>query len=387
MVGCSTRVGDHAVERLKLRILHCLRAPIGGLFRHVSDLAQEQSAAGHDVGVVADETTGDSLTQARLYGLKPFLTLGLHQVGMSRNIGWRDIKAVRRVCALVHATGADILHGHGAKGGAYARLATGLGRRGNRATKCFYTPHGGSLHFDPRSIKGRIYMALERQLLAFTDGIIFESDFSRRVFCDKVGTPSCESRVIYNGVKDGEFGLHQPDAAASDFLFIGELRKLKGVDVLLKAMSQLPEPASATIVGDGPDAEAFKALSEELGLAQNVVFTGAMPAAAAFGKGRVLVVPSRAESLPYIVLEAGAGGVPIIATSVGGIPEIVQDTDIPLVEADNVPALFDALSLAKSAPDLLHQRSRLLQETVRRNFSTATMAVSIADFYRDAPAH
>ena len=77
-----------------LRLLHCLRAPVGGLFRHVCDLAREQAARGHAVGVICDATTSDPLTRSRLTELDKELALGLHKVPMSREIGPADVTAV-----------------------------------------------------------------------------------------------------------------------------------------------------------------------------------------------------------------------------------------------------------------------------------------------------
>lgn len=371
-----------------MRILHCLRAPVGGLFRHVADLAREQSAAGHDIGVIADSTTTDSLTAARLKTLARHLSLGLHQVAMSRSIGPRDVTATVATARIAARLNADILHGHGAKGGAHARLAIPLLRRKRSAVKCFYTPHGGSLHFPPRSIQGQIYMALEHQLLRMTEGIIFESEFALRTFSEKVGSPTCNSRVVYNGVAPVEFAEHKPEPAATDFLFIGELRHLKGVDVLLRAVATLQQqqPATVTIVGEGPDSDAFKALAAGLGIASDTIFTGALPASSAFPRGRVLVVPSRAESLPYIVLEAAAGSVPLIATAVGGIPEIVQSTDTQLVPPDNVDALAAQLAFARQAPAVMMSRATTLQQAIRDRFSTRTMASAVTAFYSSAAA-
>ena len=81
----------------KLRIIHVLRAPVGGLFRHVVDLAREQAARGHEVGICADSTTGDERAARTLRELSPGLLLGLTRVPMSRQIGPSDIAAVRHV--------------------------------------------------------------------------------------------------------------------------------------------------------------------------------------------------------------------------------------------------------------------------------------------------
>ena len=140
-------------------------------------------------------------------------------------------------------------------------------------------------------------------------------------------------RVIPNALQPGDFTPHRPNANAADFLFIGELRQLKGVDVLLQALARLAarREVKAVFVGGGPDAAALMAMAQELKLGGVVDFPGAMPAQAAFSLGRSLVVPSRAESMPYVVLEAAAAEMPLLATNVGGIPEIVNGTDTPLM--------------------------------------------------------
>ncbi|MEZ5843184.1 MAG: glycosyltransferase family 4 protein [Hyphomicrobiaceae bacterium] len=378
-------------EMPPLRILHCLRAPVGGLFRHVRDLAEAQAEMGHAVGVLCDSVAHDALTESRLAALRDYLALGLHRVPMSRDIGWRDVGAIRAARQLAHALRIDVLHGHGAKGGATARLATGITRSaptGSNWPLRFYTPHGGSLHYDPRSIKGAVFMTLERQLAGLTDGIIFESAFAARRYLEKVGRPTCETRVVANGLRNEEFSAHVTAADATDLLFIGELRLLKGVDVLIDAIALLSSRRriSATVVGDGSDAALFQDMAREAGLADRIVFTGAMPAAEAFSRGRVMVVPSRAESLPYIVLEAAARAMPLVATDVGGIPEIVKGTDTSLVAPGNAARLAEALDTALADPAAAVARALRLQDVIRRRFTIEAMASNIVDFYRDVNA-
>jgi glycosyltransferase involved in cell wall biosynthesis len=368
------------------RILHCLRAPVGGLFRHVCDLSAAQTAAGHAVGVVVDSASADSLTEQRLAALAGHLSLGLHRTAMSRDIGWRDLTATSATAALASRLDIEVIHGHGAKGGAYARLAAVRLEREGRHVRAFYTPHGGSLHYAPTSIKGRVFMALERNLARATAGIVFESAYSAAVYARNVAALTCPARVIPNGLLPQEFGTHTPAAAATDIVYIGELRRLKGVDVLLHALARPMNgrPASATIVGDGPDAAEFKALSRRLGLDAQVTFPGAMPAARAFPLGRVLAMPSRAESFPYIVLEAAAAGIPLVATAVGGIPEIVAGTDTKLVTADDVDALHAGLDAALRDPAGASARAATLRSAVAARFTVARMAADVEAFYRDA---
>jgi glycosyltransferase involved in cell wall biosynthesis len=370
-------------RRTKLRILHCLRAPVGGLFRHVRDLAARQARQGHAVGVLCDATAQDRLTEVRLDALSEHLELGLHKTPMARNIGLSDLSATRTTHNLARAMQIDILHGHGAKGGAYARLAARRMRANGLAPRAIYTPHGGSLHYSPASLPGFIFMALERRLLRQTDAIVFESAFARSRFIERVGKPSCLTPVIHNGLEDSEFAPIAPRPDATDFVFVGELRELKGVRTLLQALERInrTRETSATIVGDGPDREAFESLSGELGLETRVTFTGAMPAPEAFELGRCLVMPSHAESLPYVVLEAAAAAVPLIATEVGGIPEIVAGTDTPLIPPGDAETLADAMAAALAEPKSLNDRATRLRTSLAERFSAGGMAEAIEDAY------
>jgi glycosyltransferase involved in cell wall biosynthesis len=358
-----------------LAILHVFRAPVGGLFRHVVDLVRGQAAAGHRVGIVADATTGGERAEAALAALAPVLALGITRVPMRRHLGLTDVAAVRRVGRALRDTVADVVHGHGAKGGAYARLA------GGRAVRA-YTPHGGTLHFDPRSPLGFVYLTLERALLPRTDLILFESAYARDVFNARVGTPAATVRVVHNGVTAAEFAPVPPDANASDLVFVGELRQLKGVDVLIEAMGMLAaagRPVSATIVGSGPDADRFKALAQACGVAAH--FPGALPVRQAFARGRLLIVPSRAESLPYIVLEAAAAGLPMLATAVGGIPEILGPQSALLLPAGDAAALAAAITASIADPAGSRAAADALQQRVREEFTAEAMGEAVLEAY------
>jgi glycosyltransferase involved in cell wall biosynthesis len=362
-----------------LKILHVFRAPVGGLFRHVVDLVRGQAARGHRVGIIADSTTGGARAEATLAELSRDLALGLTRVPMSRDIGASDIGAVRHVTQRAAETKTDVLHGHGAKGGAYARLASGNAIR-------VYTPHGGSLHYRWGSPVGFVYLAAERMLMRRTDLFLFESAYGRDAFNTKIGRPRALVCVVHNGVTGAEFEPVAPATEASDLVFVGELRLLKGVDVLLSAIAMLAaagRTVTATIVGDGPDKEQFLAQRGSLGLTQAVQFAGALPARTAFARGRVLVVPSRAESLPYIVLEAAAAGLPIIATRIGGMAEIFG-TDAGLIAPDDPAALaraiagvLDDMAGAQAAAARLHER-------VRAGFSADVMTDAVLAAYGEA---
>ncbi len=371
-----------------MRILHCLRAPVGGLFRHVVDLARQQVADGHLVGILADTSTGGPSADKTLAELAPLLALGVTRVRMPRQLGIGDYTALMATQKLAQTLKIDVLHGHGAKGGAYARLAANRLKRTGLPVKAFYTPHGGSLHFEPGTLQGTLFLGLEQHLATQTDGIIFESAFSQRAYRVKVGVPPCPERVIPNGLLPADFTDVTPNPDACDVLFVGELRHLKGVDVLLEALAQIetPHPPSAMIVGGGPDADLFKSQAAKLGLGDRVTFPGPMPASKAFPLGRCIVVPSRAESFPYIVLEAAAAGLPMLMTGVGGIPEITAGLTVPFLIPGDSASLARHLQAFLADPAPLRAQAEALRTKVAGRFTVARMASEIHEFYAQTVA-
>jgi glycosyltransferase involved in cell wall biosynthesis len=371
-----------------LRILHVMRAPVGGLFRHVLDLAEYQANEGHNVGIVADAKTRDALTESKFAAIAPKLVLGVHRVTMSRLPGLGDFKALQSVTRIAEAIRPDVLHGHGAKGGVYARLAARRMKSLNPHIRAFYTPHGGSLHYGPRTPAGRLIKRAEQTLLKHSDGLIFESAYAKRLFGERFGFRDVPHRVIANGLQPTDLEQRVLAADAAEFLYIGELRTLKGVDVLLDALAELHQqkPVTAIIVGSGPDGERLKAHAEQLGLAETIRFAGAMPARQAFSLGKTIVVPSRAESFPYIVLEAAGAGVPMIATNVGGIPEITAGTPVELIPPGEAESLKERLKMVRSDANALAKATEALKNNVAQKFTVAAMGSEILAFYRDCAA-
>jgi glycosyltransferase involved in cell wall biosynthesis len=364
----------------RLNIMHVLRAPVGGLFRHVGDLVRGQSARGHQVGLIAS-TGGGPRAEEGLAQLSEHLALGLTRIAMPRHLGLGDATAVRQVAQRIAATAPNVVHGHGAKGAAYARLAA-VPAHAIRA----YTPHGGSLHYGHSPI-GLLYLTLERVLMPRTDLFLFESAYGRDTYKAKVGDPKALVRVVHNGIAPEEFAPITPEPDATDIVFVGELRALKGIDLLIDAITLLRQSGrriSATVVGDGPDRATLHARAE--GLGQSVRFRDPMPAREAFALGRLLIVPSRAESLPYIILEGAGAGLPIVATQVGGIPEIFGPQAARLVPASDVQALARAITTALFDWVATTAAAQALRERVRATFTLDAMVNGDLDAYRRALA-
>ena len=371
---------------MPLSIVHVVRSPVGGIFRHIADLATAQKAAGHAVGVICDSTTGGALEAEWIGALEPQLDHRAVRLPMRRAIGPADLPTVAAVARHVARMRPDIIHAHGAKGGVYGRLAGAVERRRGRVVATFYAPHGGSLHYEKGSLEARIYFGVERSLERLTDALIHVSAYEAATYRDKIGPPRCPAHIVVNGLRPEEFEPLATEPDAADFLYIGMLRDLKGVDVFVEALARLKAEGlhpRALIVGAGepPDEERYRAAVAAAGLESQVAFHPPMPARQAFARARTIVVPSRAESMPYIVLEATAAGLPIIATRVGGIPEVLSGPAERLVPPSDAAELAGEMRLALTDPGRLAAEAQARRETVKEKFSLAGMARAVEDIY------
>jgi glycosyltransferase involved in cell wall biosynthesis len=369
----------------KLRIIHCFRNPIGGIFRHVRDLVEHQHNAGHEVGILCDSSTGGVYEDKLFENILPFLSLGLTRIPISRHIGIGDLIALWKCYKQIKSLQPDVLHGHGAKGGAMSRIIGSALRANRYRVARLYSPHGGSLHFAPTDLKGHLVFRLERILEWGTDSLVFVCNYEQRVYQEKIGKPRTHFEMIYNGIGEREFDIVPVRPDAVNFLFIGMMRDLKGPDVFIEAFAKterrLGRTLTAMMIGDGPDMDRYQERITFLGLGRRITMNPAMNARTAFSFMPSVVVPSRAEAMPYIVLEALAAGRTVIASRVGGIPEILGETSRALV----IPG--DADDLARVMAESLTEKDWGMTvmpdpETFREAFSSATMAQKITGLYQ-----
>jgi len=369
-------------EEPLLRILHVVRAPVGGIIRHILDVANGQIERGHHVGIVADSLTGGTRADAVLAEIEPRLKLGVHRVAIRREPRFADFMVWAHIAGLIRKLKPDVVHGHGAKAGAYVRLR----RRSNKVIRV-YTPHGGSLHYRLDTWKGRFYSQLERTLMNSTDLFLFESAFARDTYQRTVGKPSGLVRCVFNGVTSEEFEPVAKADDASDVAYVGEFRRIKGADLLIDAVAKLRadgKPVTLTLGGDGEEFERLKEQVKRLSLGDAVRFIGHVKARYGFSKGSILVVPSRGDSMPYVVIEAGAAGIPMIAANVGGIPEIFDTHTDALFAPSNAGAMADAIKAALADPAATAARAQRLRERISEHFSQQAMVEGVLAGYRDA---
>lgn len=375
----------------RLRILHVFRAPLGGLFRHVLDLARGQAQRGHDVGIFCDATTGGSRADDVFAELSGLLSLGITRVPMSRYPSLMDARAQMSTISVRSRLDPDIVHCHGSKGGLYGRLPA-LVSPGRRYVTA-YTPHGGSFNYKPGGLEHWVYMAVERLLESATDMFLFESRFIAGRFEAYIGhMPRTDHRIVLNGISEPEFEPIDHRDVTFDLVYLGELRSAKGIDTLIDALSLLKNQHALAprilIVGSGPDEAALRALTVSRGIADQCVFEPPGPIRRALSRAQVMVVPSRAESLPYVILEAAAAAQPLVSTDVGGINEIYGPRHRDRLIPTNDPVvLAGAIRRTLATPDAERRAEAAdLAQHVRQNFRLDAMIDGVITAYRDAMA-
>ncbi len=363
-----------------LRIVHVTRAPVGGIFRHILDLASGQATRGHEVGIITDSLTGGERAAAALAQIAPQLKLGVSRLPIQRELSPTDLLGFMKVRARLAWLYPDVMHGHGAKGGAFVRLM------GARKAIRVYTPHGGSLHYGRTTLRGTVYGGLERILAQRTELFLFESAFARNAYQAMVGAPPGIVRVVPNGITPAEMEPVAPNADAADLLSVGEFRHIKGTDVLVEAVAELHKAGrkvTLAMAGDGEEGPALRAQVARLGLDASIRFLGHTPARQAFAHGRQMVVPSRADSLPYAVIEACGAGIPMIASGVGGIPEIFGPEG-NMVPPQDPAKLAEAIAAALDDPAKARAGADKLRERVRKLFSQDAMVEGVLRGYAEA---
>lgn len=328
-----------------LRILLIVEASSGGTGRHVLDLAEGLLARGCDVHLLYSTGRIDRTFRQRLTAMP-----ALHKtvIEMRRAIHPADMLALRAVCRYIRAAGPfDIIHGHASKGGAMARLAAIL-----TATPVFYTLHG-LIVMDPLLPRWRrwLYLSIERSLALATARIIAVSpEEARAATALKLG--AARIAIVANGVgKPALTPRHEARQAmelpqdAQVVGFIGRLVGQKAPEVLLRAFARTADlipNAYLAMVGSGPLDTELRDLTGSLGIAKRVRWLGERDANVCLSGFDVFALSSRKEGLPYVILEAMAAGLPVVATSTAGVESLLNHGENGFVAPPDDPAAFAA---------------------------------------------
>jgi glycosyltransferase involved in cell wall biosynthesis len=310
----------------------------------------------------------------------------------------RDLRSVHHVAELIRELRPQILHTHTAKAGAIGRLAAMLA--GDAAPPIVvHTFHGHVLrgYFGP--LRSGFFRLLERWLAKRTTSLIAVSPEVRDDLVSLGIAPVEKFAVVRLGIEldsrvgspdgNGQEMRRQLGIPADRFVvgWIGRMTGVKRTDDVLLAVKRLRDrgvDAALCMVGDGPDRDAAERRAHELGIVRDSFFLGyqddVAPFYAAFD---ALILPSANEGTPVSAIEALAGGRPVVATRVGGVPDVVRDgVDGFLVEPGDVDAMADRLAALAEDADLRRRMGDAGSADVHQRYSVERLLDDVDALYR-----
>jgi glycosyltransferase involved in cell wall biosynthesis len=367
-----------------MKILYCVTgATFGGAVAHVVSLMRADVKAGHSVGVVAAPEPRLMMEVKKInvpFFPNPHFVFGVQPL--------QDIRALWPVFQAVRKFNPDIISAHSTKAGYAARLAGMFLRK-----PVIFTAHGWSFT-EGRDTWQRYFLALAERLAAMTTTtIVCVSAYDYKLALKFKIAPPKKLVLIHNGVNPSpllnakgeqvrrEFGLGKVPVLT----MVGRLAPPKDPLTLLEACRLLESDFRLMIVGDGElrgRAEAFVAQNN---LGSKVIFTGErndIPEVLAASD--IFILTSRWEGLPLAVIEAEIAGLPVVASGVGGIPELIDDGVTGfLVPPRNPRALADVLQKLLVDAHLRRRVGSAACEKALREFTSERMLIKTQQIYKD----
>ncbi|HEY8469922.1 MAG TPA: glycosyltransferase [Longimicrobiales bacterium] len=361
-----------------LSILHVLApARAGGLERVVHALAIGHHRAGHDVRVAAVLEPG---AEDHPF-VRPLEEAGVPvaRIVLGSRSYLRERREVARLC---RARRPAVMHTHGYRTDV---LHVGLAR--SLGIPVVTTVHG----FTGGGAKNRVYEWLQRRAFRRFDAVVAVSRPLGEAL-GRAGVPRQRLHVLPNAWP-GDHHFEERDAArralgvpadAFHIGWVGRLSPEKAPDVLLEALGLLRDlPFVASFIGAGPEQPALERRASQLGLAERVRWHGLVPEAGRWFRAfDALVLSSRTEGTPIVLFEAIAAGVPIVATRVGGVPDVLGEDAALLVEPEMPEEIARALRAHHDAPGAAAARARAARERLAREFSVEPWLARYEAIYR-----
>jgi len=339
-------------------------ARFGGLERVVHALATGQRARGHDVQVVSLITPEDADTP--FHGPFRDSAVPLHVIELPARAYLRERRAFRELCGRVRP---DVVNTHGHRADV---IESGVASR--LGVPIVSTMHG---FFHRGDLRGRITARLQCAALARFDAVIAVS----RALADDLHRARVPREIIVPIVNAWHETSPPLSPAAArhalgipdDALVVGCVGRVTGqkaLDVAMAAMGHLRDTAATlSIVGDGEERGSLEARARTLGITDRVRWHGARTNAhelmTAFD---VFLLSSRWEGTPIVLLEAMAAGVPVVATRVGGVPDVVSEREAMLVPAEDALGLAAAIRSVLTDRDAADRRARAAELRLRVDF-------------------
>lgn len=350
----------------------------GGAQLHLSYIAQYLLKKGYHVEVITG-TSGvftDHLRQHRI----PVTRLAR----ISRSVNFiNDLLAIWALIRTLYRRRFNLIAAHSSKAGIIATLAA---RWTN--TPVIFTAHSWPFLQGKSTIANWSYRVFSYLTCHLADHIICVCSHDLSVVQRSRFIKECKFSMIHNGIPDlsssqcSTHSSHTPKTVG--LVMVARLAPPKDPRLLLRVMPYV-DKAHLTLVGDGPERNALEALCDELQISDRVEFIGESPTPEIFiGSAEIVLLITRSEGLPLSVLEGMRAGKPVIATAVGGIPEIIEDGKQGfLVESDNQADLASKLQTLVTDIDLRLQMGKRARKTYESRFIDHEMLKRTHAVYQD----
>lgn len=362
-----------------ISILHVLApADVGGLETVVLHLTAEQLRRGERVAIAAvvepgraDQPFVRSAAQAGV----PVSPIELPARAYLRERG-----AIQTLCRQIRP---DVLHTHGFR----ADVLDGpLAHRVGAASVS--TVHG----FLSSNWRGRVYEWLQERSYRHFDAVVAVSRLIATRLA-KSGVPANRVHVLPNAIHlssehaTRDAARRELNLPAEAFLigWIGRLSREKGPDVMLKALGELDSSVRLSVLGAGREAEALRQLATTLDIDHRVHWHGNVSnASRLISAFDVVALTSRTEGTPMVLLEAMNSQIPVVATSVGGIPDVVSEREANLVPPEDPAAVAEAVRRVRSEPLAATQKAIAAKARLEEHYQVASWADRYDQVYRHA---
>ncbi|NJE05206.1 glycosyltransferase family 1 protein [Thermococcus sp. M36] len=367
---------------------------IGGVASHIHSLALKLAGRGHEVSIVTNDLETGKEGELAEYGIELVRVPGRVSPVLGINLGQSVVSSKEMGSFLQDC---DVVHSHHAFT-PLALKAVKAGRNMGKAT--LLTTHSISFSYESRLWEALgLTIPLFSRYLKYPHEIIAVSRAAGAFIGHFTDVPV---RVIPNGVDDGRFrplSREEKEAVKDELglegrvvLYVSRMSPRKGPHVLLNAFQDITrsnDDVTLLMVGSGEMLPFLKAQARFLRMDDRVRFMGYVPGEELpkiFGIADLFVLPSiTAEAFGIVILEAMASGVPVVATDVGGIPEVIRESESGLlVPPGNEPALRSAMEALLSDERLAHRLGENGRKAVEERYSWSKVVVEIEKAYEDA---
>jgi glycosyltransferase involved in cell wall biosynthesis len=379
-----------------VRVLRVIaRLNVGGPALHVTYLARGLAERGYETTLVAGDVARGEESMAFVADQAGVEVVRLP--GLSRALSpLRDIAAAWRIARIVRQARPDVVHTHTAKAGAVGRVGALLSGCRPVIVHTFhghvlrgYFGHGGTL----------VFRAIETALARFTDRLVAVSPEVRDELVRLRVAPERKFSVVRLGIELESRVRFDGDAAevrrrhgipAEKFVvgWFGRMTAVKRTEDLLTALTGLRErgvDALLVLVGDGDDRSHLEQRAHDLGIARSCLFLGYQEDVAAwFAVCDAVILTSANEGTPVTIIEALAAGRPVVATKVGGVPDVVEEGETGfLVRMADTHAMAERLEVLARDPARRAEMGRLGRERVLARYSVERLVEDVDALYRE----